>query len=133
MDAIDPAWRLVDESPNVWFYEVEPAIFAVVPKPDTVDDRESALVNVKILNAHPGCVLGLFDSGNGQDSGARAVYRDHMDPKQFGAIALVGGTLMGRAMGNFFIRLSRVPIRMQLFGKVAPALAWLRNYSRTPK
>ncbi len=133
MNAIDPTWRLVQESPNTRFYEIESEILAIVPKPSAMDNRESALVNVNILNAHwrqkghPGCVVALFDSGAGQDSGARAVYRDNMSPKDFPAIAFVGGTLMGRAMGNLFFRLSRVAIPMQLFGEVAPALIWLRS------
>ena len=71
-------------------------------------------------------MLVLFDRMKGQDAGARRVYQAEPDSKLLLGTALVGGTLLGRAMASFFLGLSKTQVRVKLFADLKDALRWAR-------
>jgi hypothetical protein len=63
----------------------------------------------------------------GQDSEARRLYGHLPDLNVLRGSALVGGTMLGRAIGTFFLGVARPRIPVQLFSSVEEAVAWARS------
>jgi hypothetical protein len=130
-------WRAAGATSNTAYFEVEPGVLAGVPHQGARDDGRTARENVEFQNAHfrqegrAGCVVIFFDRLSAQDAEARRVYQSEPDPRFMRATALVGGTLLGRAMGSFFLGISRPRIPVKLFGTLDEALAWARELNRT--
>jgi len=125
-------WKKLGATSNTQYYEVEPGILAAVPHQGASDDERSARQNNLFQmeyfrdSQRRGCVLVLFDRMKGQDAGARRVYQREPDAKLLLGTALVGGTLLGRAMASFFLGLSKTQVPVKLFGDVPGALRWAR-------
>ena len=79
--------------------------------------------------SRPGCVVVFFDRMKGQDAGARRIYHREPDSKLLLGTALVGGTLLGRAMASFFLGLSKTQVPVKLFADLNDALSWARRLS----
>ena len=133
IDADTTGWTLAATSSNTSFFEVEPGIVAVVPGKGTLDTRATALENTTILNAlweklgRGGVIVVFFDRMAGQDADARRIYKSQSHPTLFRGTAFVGGTLMGRAIGSFFLGINRPAFPVKLFGSVDEALSWARR------
>jgi hypothetical protein len=130
---VDPdtsSWKKLGATSNTQYYEVEPGILAAVPHQGASDDEHSARQNNVFqmeyfrVRQRPGCVLVLFDRMKGQDAGARRVYQREPDTKLILGTALVGGTLLGRAMASFFLGLSKTQVPVKVFGDLKDALRW---------
>lgn len=125
-------WTLTATSSNSSFYTVEPGIIAVVPTKGTMDTHATALENTTLLNGlweklgRGGVILVFFDLMAGQDADARRIYKNQSH-SLFRGTAFVGGTLMGRAIGSFFLGLNKPAFPVKLFGSVDDALAWARR------
>ncbi len=127
------AWTAIGRTSNAEFFEVEPGVLAVVPFEGVTDNaataRESIALQVDYLRSHGrrAGVLVMIDRVLEQDTGARAVYREAPDPAFQACFALVGRTVLGRAVGSVFLGLHppRVPTRM--FGTVDEAVRWIRQ------
>jgi len=126
------SWKKLGATSNTQYYEIELGIIAAVPHLGASDDERSARQNNVFQMDYfrdlrqPGCVLVLFDRMKGQDAGARRVYQAEPDSKLLLGTALVGGTLLGRAMASFFLGLSKTQVRVKLFGDIKDALRWAR-------
>jgi len=65
---------------------------------------------------------------SGVSGEARATGNDPESVAIFGALAILGGSPLGRMVGNFFIRTSRPSYPTRIFTDVAAATAWLRTF-----
>jgi hypothetical protein len=127
------AWRMVGTTTNCRFFEVEPYVLAVVPLALAIDDEKTALENYAFEEGyfqklgHAGVSLVLVDNAVSQDKGARRVYQKSRST-QVVAVALVAGTLLGRAIASFLLgsRESGAPVKM--FATVEDALPWARSH-----
>ena len=91
--------------------------------------RENVEFQMEYLRTHgqAGVVVVFFDRMTGQDSEARRLYGNLPDLKVLRGSALVGGTMLGRAIGTFFLGVARPRIPVQLFSSVEEAVAWARS------
>ena len=133
MDIDVSGWTRIGKSANADFFEVEPAILAVVPVPECVDTAETARESVRIQLEHlksrgtRAGVVVFMDSIVQQDSGARGAYREAPDPAFQACYALVGGTSFGRAVGSVFLGLSPPKVPTKLFSTYEDAVTWIRT------
>jgi hypothetical protein len=129
-------WKAVGETSNTKYFEVEPDILAAVPNKGSSDDGESARANQSFQNSywhkagHGGVVLVFFDRMISQDKDARRVYQKDLDLTVMRATALVGGSLIGRAMISFFLGISKPQCPVKPFGDVQGAIDWARQINR---
>jgi hypothetical protein len=129
-------WKKLGATSNTQYYEIEPGMLAALPHLGASDDEHSARQNNVFQMDYfrearrSGCVVVLFDRMKGQDAGARRVYQAEPDSKLLLGTALVGGTLLGRAMASFFLGLSKTQVRVKLFGEMKDALHWARSLKR---
>lgn len=125
-------WTLIGETPNSKNYAVEPNVLAVVPHPGSHDTGATARENILAQAAHlqplgGGVVMIFFDNLASQDKDARRVYQAESDPGWMRGTALIGGSMMSRAIGSFFLGLSRPRTPLRMFGSFDDALAWARE------
>jgi hypothetical protein len=131
-------WTLIGETSNARNYAVEPNVLAVVPHPGSHDTGETARENILAQAAHlrprgGGVVLIFFDNLASQDKDARRVYQAESDPDWMRGTALIGGSMMSRAIGSFFLGLSRPRTPLRMFESCEEALAWARELNgRSP-
>jgi hypothetical protein len=134
---IDPTkWTPLTPSLNSKNYEVEPGIYAAVPDSGARDTGETARDNIAKQREHlaprgGGVVVIFFDNLISQDKDARRVYQAESDPSWMHGTALVGGTMLSRAIGSFFLGLSKPRTPLKMFGSFDDALAWAREQNRT--
>lgn len=127
------SWQPIGETSNIRYYEIEPHIIAAVPHQGSSDTGATARENIEFqmeyLRTHgqAGVVVVFFDRMTGQDSEARRLYGHLPDLKVLRGSALVGGTMLGRAIGTFFLGVARPRIPVQLFSSVEEAVAWARS------
>jgi hypothetical protein len=126
-------WTKFGQTVNADFYEVSPGILAVVPFNGAVDDETTAKASLQTQLEYlrpknrKAAVVILMDNIVHQTAGARAVYRDMADPAYQTCFALVGGTVFGRAVGSFFLGLSKPRVPTQMFAALEQALEWCRS------
>ena len=134
--AIDTGrWTRIGETSNSTYYEITARILAAVPLPGSRDDEDTAKENLDfqqtaLAKVGGGVVLVFFDNMVSQDKNARRVYQTVPDPAVLRGTALVGGSLMSRAMGSFFLGLSKPRVRLQMFGSAEEAVAWGEEVNR---
>ena len=129
------SWKKLGATANTQYYEIEPGILGAIPHQGTSDDEQTARQNNVFQMEYfrggrlAGCVVVFFDRMKGQDAGARRVYQREPDSTLLLGTALVGGTLLGRAMASFFLGLSKTQVPVKLFGDLHEALHWARRLS----
>lgn len=126
------SWTHVGDAGNSRYYAVAEGILAAVPREGSVDDLSTARANATFQNDYfrqrgPGVVLIFFDRMSSQDKDARRVYQSVPDPALMLASALIGGSLLSRAMGSFFLGLSKPKIPVKMFASLDDALPWARK------
>jgi hypothetical protein len=128
-------WKKLGATTNTEYYEIESGILGAIPHQGSSDDEQSARENNVFQMEYfrgvkrAGCVVVFFDRMKGQDAGARRVYQREPNSKLLLGTALVGGTLLGRAMASFFLGLSKTQVPVKLFGDLNDALHWARRFS----
>ena len=125
-------WTLIGETPNSKNYAVEANVLAVVPHPGSYDTGATARENILSQAAYlrplgGGVVMIFFDNLASQDKDARRVYQAESDPGWMRGTALIGGSMLSRAIGSFFLGLSRPRTPLRMFGSFDDALAWARE------
>ncbi len=76
----------------------------------------------------PVVVVAFFDRTASGDSAARKVYNTEADPTTVCAAALLGGSMLGRAVANVFLAIVKpTGIQFRVFGEYDEALAWARK------
>jgi len=130
------AWRALGRTTNTAYYEIEPGILAAVPNQGAIDDKQTSAENVEFQDGHfrqlgrGGVVIIFFDRLSSQDKDARQTYGTKHDPKLLRGSALVGGTMLGRALISFFLGISKPQVPVKTFGALADAVAWARETNR---
>jgi hypothetical protein len=129
-------WKPIGETSNTRYFEVESEIIAAVPNPGAKDDQASARENQSFQNehwqksGHGGVVIVFFDRLVAQDKEARRVYGSEADEKVMRGTALVGGSMLGRAMASFFLGISKPRIPVKMFDGVDRAIAWAHHLNQ---
>lgn len=128
-------WKPVGESANTDYFHIEPGVLGAVPRQGSVDDLASARDNVNFQNTywreHGGGVVVVFvDRLASQDKDARRIYQSEPDLSVFWGTALVGGSLLGRAIGSFFLGIARPAVPLKMCATLDDALLWARSINQ---
>ncbi|UJR81647.1 hypothetical protein [Sandaracinus amylolyticus] len=123
------------ESRNTAYYRLDDDVLVAIPHEGSQDDGATARDNVarqrEIFRAtgKRGAIVIFFDRMTSQNKDARAVYQSMDDVLT--CTALVGGTMLTRAMASFFLGLSRPSVPIKLFATFDAALAWCRQTNQS--
>lgn len=126
-------WPLVGSTSNTQYFRYSDRILVALPLPGVMDTRATALENRDFQRSWfeqsgtPGTVVVFFDRMKGQDSDARKVYASGVDRRWLAGSALVGGSMLGRAMASFFLGLTRPTVPTKMFGTLEEAVRWAQD------
>lgn len=133
----DESWEKVGSTTNSDYYVDHERILLVLPHPGAHDTQATAREEVDFQhgwfagNDDPPLLMIFFDRLASQDRAARKLYsEDTKHPWALG-FALVGGSLLSRAMGSFFLGLAKTGIPLKFFPNMVEARAWLRGLPRS--
>jgi hypothetical protein len=132
-------WKLLGRTHNTHYFLLADDVMIVLPDKGLKDDGASARVNIDYQTAYarligrPCCVIVVIDSLTSQDSEARRIYQAGMNPALFYAAALIVSHPLARAIGSFFLGLTRPPVPTRLFETVEDAAAWVVTQRPAPK
>jgi hypothetical protein len=136
IDLDTSGWTRVGATSNVEFFTVEPGILALVPQNGAIDGHETALENMRFLNefgrraGRPVALIVFFDRTASLDGAARKVYNSEADPTTICGAALIGGSMLGRAVASVFLAIVKPKgMRFQAFEDYEEAIAWARVLS----
>jgi hypothetical protein len=129
----DQTWQEVGSTSNTTYYVDHERVLLVLPHPKSHDTGATARENLDfqhgyfVGNDDPPVLAIFFDRLASQDRAARKLYsEDTASPWALG-FGLVGGTLLSRAMGSFFLGLARTKIPLKFFPSLEDARPWLRS------
>ena len=127
--AIDPQWEQLPSTESGAYYRLENDVV----RSGFRQSREAALRSLAALDriaeaaGRKQAVVVLVDRVVSQDSGARRVWSAPRPDETRCAQALVCNTMLGRAIGSFFLGLSKAAIPTQMFADLESARAWARK------
>ena len=116
----------------VYISESDPDILIVVPREGTMDNAKDARENVAYYHSYARSLgkqcgsLVIMSNMLSQDAEARRAYQQ-MDTNLFFAGALVVESALSRALGSFFVGLTRPAVPTKLFDTVENAIEWLKT------
>lgn len=130
-----PDWIPVGNTVNTEYRAKRgaPDILIVLPEKGLRDDGPSARTNMEFQTRYsegvgrPCAVIVLIGALMAQDSEARRVYAAGMQPERFYAAALVVTSALSRAIGSFFLGLSRPSVPTKMFPDFDKAIAWAES------
>lgn len=135
---IDPArWPRVGGTAAGAYHEADPDVLVAVPRPgyeQTAHGARASLEEMNRIARERGRRLGLvvlIDRVKSQDGASRRIWQREMDPSLICALALVGGTMLGRAIGSFFIGVYRPSVETRLVSTLEQGFEWVRERVRT--
>jgi len=126
----NPDWKSVGRTSNTSYYMAGDDVLIILPDAGLKDNAASARENTAFqidVAKRLGRPLGLvvyLTSLLGQDAEARKVYAS-MDRKMFSGSALVVSNQLARAIGSFFLGLSRPAFPAKLVGTIEEGIAWI--------
>jgi len=126
-------YKSVGSTVNTDYTIADPDILIVTPKPKTVDNPELARINVEFQSNYASqleskcSVVVVMTNLLSQDAATRRVYSEGITPARFFGIALVVGNPLARAIGSFFMGISRPEVETKMFNSVENAVAWLQT------
>lgn len=129
--SVPEPWKPLGRTFNTHYFLLADDVLIVLPDKGLKDDGASARVNMDYQTAYARlvgkrcCVIVVIDSLTSQDSEARRVYAAGMNPALFYAVALIVSNPLARAIGSFFLGLTRPPVPTRLFETVEDAAAWV--------
>jgi hypothetical protein len=132
-------WKPLGRTYNTHYFLLSDDVLIVLPDKGLKDDGASARVNMDYQTAYARlvgrrcCVIVVIDSLTSQDSEARRIYQAGMNPALFYAVALIVTNPLARAIGSFFLGLTRPPVPTKLFEAVEEAAAWVVTQRPGPK
>ena len=116
----------------VYIVESDPDILIVVPREGTMDNASDARENVAYFHSYArslgrscGSVV-IMANMLSQDAEARRAYQE-IDTNLFYGGGLVVENALSRALGSFFLGLSRPNVPTKLFDTVDNAIEWLKT------
>ncbi len=124
-------WKPLGRTYNTHYYLLSDDVLIVLPDKGLKDDGASARVNIDFQTAYARMlgrrcsVVVVLDSLTSQDSEARRIYAAGMQPALFYAAALIVTSPLARAIGSFFLGLTRPAVPTKLFESVEDAAAWV--------
>jgi hypothetical protein len=130
--------KAVGAQGNTEYWTCGPDILVVVPAPGYKDTVELARANMEWQHAFArslGRKCGLVVVMNNllsQDAESRRVYSEGMLPELFYGSALVVGNPLSRAIGSFFIGLSKPAVPLTLVSSIEEGISWLQGIRNTP-
>jgi hypothetical protein len=140
MSLVEASWQLVGNTSNTE-YRTKPEardILIVLPQSGLRDSGDSARMNIDFQLEYarsvgrPCAVVVHLASLMSQDAEARRVYASAMTPEHFFAASLVVSSLISRAIGSFFLGLSRPAVPTKMWGDFGKAIAWAESVRPTP-
>lgn len=135
-----PNWQRVGSTANTEYRTPRGAgdILIVLPEVGLRDDAASARMNIEFQVQYaarvgrPCAVVVLLGSLTSQDAEARRIYASGMQPERFFAVSLVVTSALSRAIGSFFLGLSRPSVPTKMFGDFDKAIAWAESQRPSP-
>ena len=124
-------WKPLGRTYNTHYYLLSDDVLIVLPDKGLKDDGGSARINIDFQTAYARMlgrrcsVVVVLDSLTSQDGDARRGYATGMQPALFYAAALIVTSPLARAIGSFFLALSRPAVPTKLFESVEDAVAWV--------
>lgn len=128
---VRPSWIEVGRTKNTVYYAHGDDVLVVVPQPGSHDDGATARENVSFQMAYARqlerriATVVLLGRLVAQDVEARRAYAEGMNPELCFGSALVVTNPLSRAMGSFFLGLSKPRIPTKMVDSVEHAIAWL--------
>ena len=116
----------------VYTLESDPDILIIVPREGTMDNVKDARENVAFFHTYARSVgkpcgsVVILANLLSQDAEARRVYQE-WDTDLFYGGGLVVEDGLSRALGSFFLGLSRPNVPTRLFDTVDKAIEWLKS------
>lgn len=140
MSLVEASWQVVGNTTNTEYRSKPDArdILIVLPHAGLRDDGESARMNIDFQLKYaesvgrPCAVVVHLGRLMAQDAEARRVYASAMTPKHFFAASLVVSSLISRAIGSFFLGLSRPAVPTKMWGDIGKAIAWAESVRPAP-
>ncbi len=123
----------VGRTSNTRYFAQDSRVLIAWPDEGALDTAETATENVEFQIVYfrsvgaPGIVMIFFDRMKGQDRGARQVYTARANESWTIGIALVGGSLLSRAIAAFFMGLSKPRVPIRLFATEEEAAPWIEQ------
>jgi hypothetical protein len=130
-------WKPLGRTYNTHYYLLSDDVLIVLPDQGLRDDGASARINIDFQSAYARmlgrrcCVVVVLDSLTSQDSEARRIYAAGMQPSLFYAAALIVTHPLARAIGSFFLGLTRPAVPTKLFESVEEAANWVTTQRPT--
>lgn len=116
----------------VYIAESDPDIMIIVPREGTMDNAKDARENVAYYHEYarslgrPCGSVVIMSNMLSQDAEARRAYTE-IDPNLVYGGALVVESALSRALGSFFIGLTRPKVPTKLFESIENAIEWLKT------
>lgn len=135
----DPKWALVGKTSNTDYYVDHEGVLLALPHPGSHDTGATARENFAFQKRHyqthddPPIVAIFFDRMASQDREARTIYSSDPSAQWALGFALIGGSMLSRAMGSFFLGLSRPQAPLKFFPSLAQARPWIRTLQQQPR
>src|SRR5262245_45668980 len=121
-------WARVGGTAAGAYFQVEPGVLVAVPQPrfvQTVDSARRSLVELYRIadeQRRGQGVIVIVDNVASQDAAARRVWAREVDGRRYCGLALVCASLLARAIGSFYVGLSRPAIPTRMFATFDEAL-----------
>ena len=126
-------FRSVGSTVNTDYTIADPDILIVTPRPKSIDNPELARINVEFQTGYARkvgkqcAVVVVMSNLLAQDAQTRRIYTEGIVAPLFYGVALVVGNPLSRAIGSFFMGLSRPQLETKMFDSVESAVDWLRT------
>ncbi|MCA9575957.1 MAG: hypothetical protein R3B40_09190 [Polyangiales bacterium] len=119
------------------YFLLEPDVIVALPRPGYIQSGEGAtrsLVEFDRITREAGrraAIVVLVDRVMSQDPASRRVWSQQRPDETRCAQALVCGNVLSRAIGSFFLGLSRGPVPTRMFATLHEARVWARQMVET--
>ena len=117
---------------NTEYFLLAPDVLLGVPFTNSLDDAVSAQANTWRFQlgyassiGKPCGIVILADRLASQDASARRIYAEQMDPARILGTALIVSSPLARAIGSFFLGLTRPRVKLKIVSSIDDALAWI--------
>ncbi len=123
----------VGSTQNTEYLSYGSDILIISPAPGYKDNAQAARINIDYQQdfaRRQGKKCGVVVVMNGllsQDAESRKIYSEGMDPRLFYGAALVVGNPLARAIGSFFMGLSKPAIPLTLVNSIESGIDWLET------
>ncbi len=123
----------VGRTSNTRYFTQNARVLVAWPDEGALDTAATATENAEFQIEYfgsvgkPGVVVIYFDRLLGQDRGARKVYAQRPGTDVALGIVLVGGSLLSRALGAFFMGLQKPRVPIRLFATREDATSWIEE------